>query len=85
MEWAGDTNLLVSAYAEKPDERVVPRIVSIDGTVRELNPLGGLRGISAGDDGAYYAETEEFVFLLVGSSWRAQELDRGVRDLSFPD
>lgn len=85
VEWAGDTNLLVSAYAEKPDERVVPRIVSIDGTVRELNPLGGLRGISAGDDGAYYAETEEFVFLLVGSSWRAQELDRGVRDLSFPD
>ncbi|PAL18045.1 hypothetical protein B8X03_04225 [Micrococcus luteus] len=85
VEWAGDTNLLVSAYAEKPDERVVPRIVSIDGTVRELNPLGGLRGISVGDDGAYYAETDEFVFLLVGSSWRAQELDRGVRDLSFPD
>ncbi|MCM3552339.1 LpqB family beta-propeller domain-containing protein [Micrococcus luteus] len=85
VEWAGDTNLLVSAYAEKPDERVVPRIVSVDGTVRELNPLGGLRGISVGDDGAYYAETDEFVFLLVGSSWRAQELDRGVRDLSFPD
>jgi len=85
VEWAGDTNLLVSAHAATPDERVVPRIVSIDGTVRELNPLGGLRGISAGDDGALYAETEAFVFLLVGSSWRAQELDHGVRDLSFPD
>ena len=31
------------------------------------------------------SETGEFVFLLVGSSWRAQELDREVRDLSFPD
>ena len=30
VEWAGDTNLLVSAYAAKPDERVVPRIVSVD-------------------------------------------------------
>ena len=30
VEWAGDTNLLVSAYAAKPDERVLPRIVSVD-------------------------------------------------------
>ncbi|MGW3946794.1 LpqB family beta-propeller domain-containing protein [Micrococcus endophyticus] len=84
VEWAGDTNLLVSPRAATPDERVVPRIVSIDGTVRELNPLGGLTGVSAGDGGALYAETDELVFLLVGSSWRAQELERGVRDLSFP-
>lgn len=84
VDWAADTNLLVSAHAETPEERVVPRIVSIDGTVRELNPLGGLTGVSAGDGGALYAETDELVFLLVGSSWRAQELDRGVRDLSYP-
>lgn len=84
VEWAGATNLLVSDRAQSPDERVVPRIVSIDGTVRELNPLGGLTGVSAGDGGALYAETGELVFMLVGSSWRAQELDRGVRELSFP-
>ena len=84
VDWAGDTTLLVSAAATSPEERVVPRIVSIDGTVRELNPLGGLTGVSAGDAGALYAETDDLVFLLVGSSWRAQELDRGVRDLSFP-
>lgn len=84
VEWAGDTTLLVTDHADEPTERIVPEVVSLDGTARELNPLTGLIGVSAGDDGVLYAETRDTVFLLVGSSWRAQELTRPVRDLAFP-
>ncbi|MDO4239972.1 LpqB family beta-propeller domain-containing protein [Micrococcus sp.] len=82
--WVGEDAMVVARVAADAEERVRPEIVSLDGTSRVLNPLAGLQGISSGDVGTLYAETEEDVFLLVGSSWRAQELETPVRDLSFP-
>lgn len=84
VEWAGDTGLVVTALAENTTDRVAPQLVSLDGTSRALNPLTGLTRISTGDDGTLYAETDAAVFLLVGSSWRAQELESPVRDLAYP-
>lgn len=84
MEWMGDTSLVVTPLAPDDETRVQPEVVSLDGTSRTLNPLAGLRGISAGNSGTIYAETGEDVFLLVGSSWRAQDLDEPIRDLAFP-
>ena len=82
--WAGEDSVVVTRVASDAEDRVRPEVVSLDGTSRVLNPLAGLQGISSGDDGALYAETADDVFLLVGSSWRAQELQKPVRDLSFP-
>lgn len=84
VEWVGDTSLIASATARDEDDRVTPEIIDLDGTTRQLNPLSGLTGVSAGDRGTLYAETQDTVFMLVGSSWRAQELSRPVRDLAFP-
>lgn len=84
VEWMGDTSLIASATARDEDDRVTPEIIDLDGTTRQLNPLSGLTGVSAGDRGTLYAETQDTVFMLVGSSWRAQELSRPVRDLAFP-
>lgn len=84
VEWVGDTSLIASATAGDEDDRVTPEIIDLDGTTRQLNPLSGLTGVSAGDRGTLYAETQDTVFMLVGSSWRAQELRRPVRDLAFP-
>ncbi len=84
VEWVGDTSLIASATAGDEDDRVTPEIIDLDGTTRQLNPLSGLTGVSAGDRGTLYAETGDTVFMLVGSSWRAQELSRPVRDLAFP-
>lgn len=84
VEWVGGTSLIASATAGDEDDRVTPEIIDLDGTTRQLNPLSGLTGVSAGDRGTLYAETQDTVFMLVGSSWRAQELSRPVRDLAFP-
>ncbi|WP_404465499.1 LpqB family beta-propeller domain-containing protein [Micrococcus antarcticus] len=84
VEWVGDTSLIASATARDEDDRVTPEIIDLAGTTRQLNPLSGLTGVSAGDRGTLYAETQDTVFMLVGSSWRAQELSRPVRDLAFP-
>lgn len=82
--WADDITMAVTDYADDPDEKVEPQLVSLDGSRRTLNALAGLTGFSAGDSQSFYAETENGVYLLLGSSWRSQELPRSVRDLSFP-
>ena len=82
--WVDDVTLVVTAYADDADEKVEPQVISLDGSRRTLNPLAGLTGLSAGDSQSFYAETENGVYLLLGSSWRSQELARPVRDLSFP-
>lgn len=82
--WVDDVTMVVTAYADDAEEKVEPQVISLDGSRRTLNPLAGLIGLSAGDSQSFYAETENGVYLLLGSSWRSQELARPVRDLSFP-
>lgn len=85
VEWMGDGSLVSTPLAPDAETRVRPEVVSLDGTSRQLNPLAGLTGISAREEGTLYAETAEDVFLLVGSSWRAQDVATPVHDLAFPD
>lgn len=82
--WVDDVTTVVTDYADSPEEKVEPQVVSLDGSRRTLNALAGLTGLSAGDSQSFYAETKNGVYLLLGSSWRSQELPRAVRDLSFP-
>lgn len=82
--WVDDVTLAVTDYADDAEDKIEPQVISLDGTRRTLNPLAGLTGFSAGDSQSFYAETENGVYLLLGSSWRSQELTRAVRDLAFP-
>lgn len=82
--WIDDVTLAVTDYADDAEDKIEPQVISLDGTRRTLNPLAGLTGFSAGDSQSFYAETENGVYLLLGSSWRSQELTRPVRDLAFP-
>lgn len=82
--WVDDVTLAVTDYADDPAQRVEPQLISLDGSRRTLNALAGLTGFSAGDSQSFYAETADGVHLLLGSSWRSQDLPRAVRDLSFP-
>lgn len=82
--WVDDVTVVVTDYADDAEEKVEPQVVSLDGSRRTLNALAGLTGLSAGDSQSFYAETENGVYLLLGSSWRSQELARPIRDLSFP-
>lgn len=82
--WVGATGLVATPLASSAEQQVRPELVSLVGPGRQLNPLAGLRGISPGEPGVLYAETDDDVSLLVGSSWRAQELERPLRDLAFP-
>ncbi|PNL18266.1 LpqB family beta-propeller domain-containing protein [Micrococcus sp. FDAARGOS_333] len=82
--WIDDVTLAVTDYADDAEDKIEPQVISLDGTRRTLNPLAGLTGFSGGDSQSFYAETENGVYLLLGSSWRSQELTRPVRDLAFP-
>lgn len=82
--WIDDVTLAVTDYADDAEDKIEPQVISLDGSRRTLNPLAGLTGFSAGDSQSFYAETENGVYLLLGSSWRSQELTRPVRDLAFP-
>ncbi|MDY6055893.1 LpqB family beta-propeller domain-containing protein [Micrococcus sp.] len=84
VRWVDSVTLVVTPVAPDAETDVQPEIVPLAGGGRQLFPLAGVRGLSVGGTSSLYAETEDGVSLLVGSSWRAQELSQPVTDLAFP-
>ncbi len=81
VNWASETKVIAAEVS--PVERVTPEIIGLDGKTETLRPLLGLTNVSIGQgEDSIYAETEETVYLRVGSSWRAQET--AVSDLNYP-
>lgn len=81
VDWASDHELLVAA--PHPQEPVEAQIVGLDGTLVTLQPLLGMTGFSAGPgETAIYAETEDAVWMRLGSNWRAQS--GMAQDLAYP-
>ncbi|MDO5634208.1 MAG: LpqB family beta-propeller domain-containing protein [Micrococcus sp.] len=81
--WVDEITLLAAGQADAPSDVIEPQLISLDGNRRSLTPLSGIINITAGGSNTYYAETAESIYLLVGASWRSQELPRGVRDISY--
>ena len=81
VNWASETKVI--AAEASPVERVTPEILGLDGKTEALRPLLALTNLSVGQgEDSIYAETEETVYLRVGSSWRVQETT--VADLNYP-
>ena len=84
VRWVDGVTLVVADTAESAQDEVEPEMVSLDGTRRVLTPLLGMTDISVGGSGGFYAETKDGVSLLVGSSWRSQDVPHPIRDISSP-
>lgn len=81
VNWVSETQVAVAEVGG--EERVTAQILGLDYHTEALRPLLGMTNLSTGTgENTVYAETEEAVYLRVGSSWRAQEAQ--VRDLNYP-
>ncbi|MFC0581333.1 LpqB family beta-propeller domain-containing protein [Micrococcoides hystricis] len=81
VNWASETKVVAADVGGA--ERVTAEIVGLDGKNEALRPLLGMTNLSTGPgEDSVYAETDETVYLRVGSSWRAQETE--VSDLNYP-
>lgn len=81
VDWSSERELLVAAPSET--DPVEAQLLGLDGSQTTLKPLLGMTGFSAAPgDNSIYAETEDAVWMRLGTNWRAQSGQAS--DLSYP-
>lgn len=81
VDWSSERELLVAAPNDA--EPVEAQILGLDGSQVTLKPLLGMTGFSAAPgESSIYAETDDAVWMRLGTNWRAQSGQ--AQDLSYP-
>ncbi|PXA80834.1 hypothetical protein DCC26_03420 [Auritidibacter sp. NML120779] len=81
VQWYSMNEVLIGEVSSS--ERVELEMIGLAGTSVTFKPMLGMRGFSTGAGNAtVYAETDDEVYIRVGTNWRAQE--DNADDLSYP-